>query len=393
MRVFSGFVALLLALALCAPLRARAEGPVETAGEADAPAVEVAAPSAVLMEKVTGEVLYAKGEHERRPPASVTKVMTMLLIAEAVDAGEITLEDEVTASAEAASMGGSQVWLEEGERMTVSDMLKCIAVVSANDCAVAMAEYISGSEEAFVRRMNERAQELGLADTHFTNCTGLFDDEEHYTSAYDIALMSRELMLHEWIKDYTTIWMDSIREGEFGLSNTNKLVRRYSGCTGLKTGFTSEAMYCLSATAEREGVEFIAVIMHADTIDSRNSDASALLDYGFANYTLCSLRPDSALPPVRVELGERDSVQPVCTGEEALLMPRSGSADISRSVALVESVRAPVREGDRLGTLSVLSGGEIIAEVPIVADSDVGRLSAGGVWGRLLGLLVSYEGD
>ena len=393
MRVFSGFVALLLALALCAPLRARAEGPVETAGEADAPAVEVAAPSAVLMEKVTGEVLYAKGEHERRPPASVTKVMTMLLIAEAVDAGEITLEDEVTASAEAASMGGSQVWLEEGERMTVSDMLKCIAVVSANDCAVAMAEYISGSEEAFVRKMNERAQELGLADTHFTNCTGLFDDEEHYTSAYDIALMSRELMLHEWIKDYTTIWMDSIREGEFGLSNTNKLVRRYSGCTGLKTGFTSEAMYCLSATAEREGVEFIAVIMHADTIDSRNSDASALLDYGFANYTLCSLRPDSALPPVRVELGERDSVQPVCTGEEALLMPRNGSADISRSVALVESVRAPVREGDRLGTLSVLSGGEIIAEVPIVADSDVGRLSAGGVWGRLLGLLVSYEGD
>ena len=393
MRVFSGFVALLLALALCAPLRARAEGPVETAGEADAPAVEVAAPSAVLMEKVTGEVLYAKGEHERRPPASVTKVMTMLLIAEAVDAGEITLEDEVTASAEAASMGGSQVWLEEGERMTVSDMLKCIAVVSANDCAVAMAEYISGSEEAFVRKMNERAQELGLADTHFTNCTGLFDDEEHYTSAYDIALMSRELMLHEWIKDYVTIWMDSIREGEFGLSNTNKLVRRYSGCTGLKTGFTSEAMYCLSATAEREGVEFIAVIMHADTIDSRNSDASALLDYGFANYTLCSLRPDSALPPVRVELGERDSVQPVCTGEEALLMPRSGSADISRSVALVESVRAPVREGDRLGTLSVLSGGEIIAEVPIVADSDVGRLSAGGVWGRLLGLLVSYEGD
>lgn len=393
MRVFSGFVALLLALALCAPLRARAEGPVETAGEADAPAVEVAAPSAVLMEKVTGEVLYAKGEHERRPPASVTKVMTMLLIAEAVDAGEITLEDEVTASAEAASMGGSQVWLEEGERMTVSDMLKCIAVVSANDCAVAMAEYISGSEEAFVRRMNERAQELGLADTHFTNCTGLFDDEEHYTSAYDIALMSRELMLHEWIKDYTTIWMDSIREGEFGLSNTNKLVRRYSGCTGLKTGFTSEAMYCLSATAEREGVEFIAVIMHADTIDSRNSDASALLDYGFANYTLCSLRPDSALPPVRVELGERDSVQPVCTGEEALLMPRNGSADISRSVALVESVRAPVREGDRLGTLSVLSGGEIIAEVPIVADSDVGRLSAGDVWGRLLGLLVSYEGD
>ena len=214
-------------------------------------------------------------------------------------------------------MGGSQVWLEEGERMTVSDMLKCIAVVSANDCAVAMAEYISGSEEAFVRKMNERAQELGLADTHFTNCTGLFDDEEHYTSAYDIALMSRELMLHEWIKDYTTIWMDSIREGEFGLSNTNKLVRRYSGCTGLKTGFTSEAMYCLSATAEREGVEFIAVIMHADTIDSRNSDASALLDYGFANYTLCSLRPDSALPPVPTRCPLTRSPSPTPTRRRA----------------------------------------------------------------------------
>ena len=226
--------------------------------------------------------------------------MTMLLIAEAVDSGEITLEDEVTASAGAASMGGSQVWLEEGEVMTVSDMLKCIAVASANDCAVAMAEYISGSEDAFVERMNARAAELGLEDTHFTNCTGLFDDDEHYTSAYDIAVMSRELMLHDWIKDYTTIWMDSIRDGEFGLSNTNKLVRHYEGCTGLKTGFTSEAMYCLSATAERDGMELIAVIMHSESIESRNRDASSLLNYGFAGFELCSLRPEGALPPVRV---------------------------------------------------------------------------------------------
>lgn len=360
-----------------------------TAAGAGISAPEVAAPSAILMEKVTGEILYEKKSHERRPPASVTKVMTMLLIAEAVDSGEITLEDEVTASAGAASMGGSQVWLEEGEVMTVSDMLKCIAVVSANDCAVAMAEYISGSEDAFVERMNARAAELGLEDTHFTNCTGLFDDNEHYTSAYDIAVMSRELMLHDWIKDYTTIWMDSIRDGEFGLSNTNKLVRHYEGCTGLKTGFTSEAMYCLSATAERDGMELIAVIMHSESIESRNRDASSLLNYGFAGFELCSLRPEGALPPVRVTLGESDSVQPVCEGDGALLLPKGTLTDVERTVALADSVPAPVSAGDRLGTLTVVSSGETLAELPIVAGSDVGRLSSWALLARLLGLLVS----
>ena len=360
-----------------------------TAAGAGISAPEVAAPSAILMEKVTGEILYEKKSHERRPPASVTKVMTMLLIAEAVDSGEITLEDEVTASAGAASMGGSQVWLEEGEVMTVSDMLKCIAVVSANDCAVAMAEYISGSEDAFVERMNARAAELGLEDTHFTNCTGLFDDNEHYTSAYDIAVMSRELMLHDWIRDYTTIWMDSIRDGEFGLSNTNKLVRHYEGCTGLKTGFTSEAMYCLSATAERDGMELIAVIMHSESIESRNRDASSLLNYGFAGFELCSLRPEGALPPVRVTLGESDSVQPVCEGDGALLLPKGTLTDVERTVALADSVPAPVSAGDRLGTLTVVSSGETLAELPIVAGSDVGRLSSWALLARLLGLLVS----
>ena len=360
-------------------------------GGASAPALEVAAPSAILMEKTTGEVLYEKNADERRPPASVTKVMTMLLIAEAVDSGEITLEDEVTASAEAASMGGSQVWLEAGERMTVSDMLKCIAVVSANDCAVAMAEYISGSEAAFVERMNARAAELGMENTHFTNCTGLFDDEGHYTSARDIAVMSRELMLHGWIRDYTTIWMDSIRDGEFGLSNTNKLVRHYEGCTGLKTGFTSEAMYCLSATAEREGMELIAVIMHAESIESRNRDASTLLNYGFAGYELCALRPDGALPPVRVSLGESDSVQPVCEGESALLLEKGTVSGVERTVALAESVPAPVRAGDRLGTLTVTAGGETLAEVPIVAGGDVGRLSSWALLWRMLGLLAGVQ--
>ena len=216
--------------------------------------------------------------------------MTMLLIAEDVDSGRISLADTVTASTRAASFGGSCVYLAQGEQMSVAEMLKCIAVVSANDCAVAMAEHISGSEEAFVARMNERAAELGLADTHFTNCTGLFEDEQHYTSAYDVAVMSRELLRHDFIKDYTTIWMDSIRNGEFGLSNTNRLVYWYPGCTGLKTGFTSGAKYCLSATAERDGVEYIAVVMHGETADSRNADAEAMLDFAFANYALCSLR-------------------------------------------------------------------------------------------------------
>ena len=288
-------------------------------------------------------------------------------------------------------MGGSQVWLEEGERMTVSDMLKCIAVVSANDCAVAMAEYISGSEAAFVERMNARAAELGMENTHFTNCTGLFDDEGHYTSARDIAVMSRELMLHDWIKDYTTIWIDSIRDGEFGLSNTNKLVRHYEGCTGLKTGFTSEAMYCLSATAEREGMELIAVIMHAESIESRNRDASTLLNYGFAGYELCALRPDGALPPVRVTLGESDSVQPVCEGESALLLEKGTVSGVERTVALAESVPAPVRAGDRLGTLTVTAGGETLAEVPIVAGGDVGRLSSWALLWRMLGLLAGVQ--
>lgn len=216
----------------------------------------------------------------------MTKVMTLLLAVEAVDSGAISLDDVVTASARAESMGGSQIWLERGEQMSVSELIKCVAVVSANDCAVALAEHIAGSEEAFVERMNARAAELGLQNTHFTNCTGLFDDSNHYTSALDLAVMSRELLGHPWIKDYTTIWMDSIRGGEFGLSNTNHLLRSLDGCTGLKTGWTTLAGYCISATAERDGTEYIAVIMGAESADSRNADASALIEYGFP--TTCS---------------------------------------------------------------------------------------------------------
>ena len=282
--------------------------------------VAIAAPSAVLMEKETGQLVYEKNSHERLFPASVTKVMTMLLIVEDIESGKARLGDTVTASERAASFGGSCVYLEAGEQMSVSDMLKCIAVVSANDCAVAMAEHLSGSESLFVDRMNKRAEELGMKDSHFTNCSGLFDDGDHYTSAYDVALMSRELIRHDIIKDFTTIWMDSIRDGAFELSNTNKLVHRYPGCTGLKTGYTSASMYCLSATAERDGVEYIAVVMHGESSESRNRDAQTLLDVGFANYSLCSLRMEQPLPEVKVELGRAESVALEYGGEAYALV-------------------------------------------------------------------------
>ena len=262
--------------------------------------IPLAAPSAILMEKETGTVLYEKEAHSRLCPASVTKIMTMLLIVEALEDGTIRAEDIVTVSARAASFGGSCVYLETGEQMSVHDMLKCISVVSANDCAVAMAEYLCGTEEKFVKRMNGRAKELGMNETHFTNCTGLFDDGDHFSSAYDVALMSRELIKHEMVKGYTTIWMDSIRGGAFELSSTNKLVYWYPGCTGLKTGYTSGAKYCLSATAEREGIEFIAVVMHCDDAEKRNSDAERLLDYGFLNYKLCPLTEAVTLPTIPV---------------------------------------------------------------------------------------------
>ncbi len=351
-------------------------------------AIDISAPSAILMEKQSGEIIYEKNAHERMAPASVTKVMTMLLIVEAIDEGRLSVSDTVTASERAASFGGSCVYLEEGEKMSVDEMLKCIAVVSANDCAVAMAEHMCGSEQSFVAKMNERASELGMADTHFTNCTGLFDDDEHYTTAYDIALMSRELISHELIKDYTTIWMDSIRDGKFGLSNTNKLVYYYEGCTGLKTGFTSKAMYCLSATAMRDGVEYIAVVMHAESVDKRNADAKALLNYAFANYTLCPLRYDTMLPPVYVELGSGGYVQPDYTGKAAALIKKEALGQVTYSLDLPETVSAPVKKGDALGTMTVEINGTETYTVPLVASRDVAKMSFGEIFLKLSGCFL-----
>ena len=366
------------ALLLCAVLLCMALPWQTRAAEMD-----VNAKSALLMDAATGTVLFEKNAHEALAPASVTKIMTMLLIMEAIDSGSIGYDDMVTASESAAAKGGSQVYLKAGEQMAVSEMLKSIAVSSANDCACAMAEHLSGSEGAFVDRMNERARELGMEDTHFVNCTGLDDSPEaarHRTSAYDIALMSRELLTrHPDIKKYTTIWMDTIRNGAFGLSNTNKLIRFYPGATGLKTGFTSGAGYCLSATAQREGMELIAVTMGCESAKIRNAACRQLLDYGFANFALVS--PDlEDVPSVPVVLGKEKDVSLELSGARQLLIPKAKKAGITQSVSLEESVNAPVEKGAVLGTLTVKSGGETLLEIPLSAAKAVEKLTFGDVF-------------
>ena len=367
----------LLAAALCACLLVQPAAAVTGAPE-------VEAGSAVLMEKETGAVLYEANAHDKLEPASVTKVMTLLLVMEALDAGRIQKEDLVTVSARAASMGGSQVYLKEGEQMTVDDMLKAVAVVSGNDAAVALAEHIAGSEEGFVALMNQRAAELGMADTNFVNCTGL-PAAGHLTSAYDIALMSRELILrHPDIRTYTTIWMDTIRDGQFQLANTNKLVRYYEGCTGLKTGSTDSALYCLSATAEREGMELIAVVMKAPTSAQRFESAKAMLTFGFANYTLVDVRPGEALPPVDVALGVVDQVQPVLGESSRILVDKSQINEVTTAVRLTEGVEAPVEAGQKLGELVVSVAGEERQTIPLVAAQAVERITLPGIFLRLL---------
>ena len=342
----------------------------ETAG------LTVSAPSAVLMHP-SGRVLYEKNAHEPLPPASVTKVMTLLLIMGALDEGAIALDDMVTGSAHAASMGGSQIWLKEGEQLTVDEMIKCIVVASANDCAVAMAEHIAGSEEAFVERMNTRAQELGMENTHFVNCCGL-DADGHLTTAYDIALMSAELIKHEKIFDYTLIWQDTIRDGAFTLTNTNRLIRSYDGMTGLKTGSTSVAGFCLAGTARRDGLDLIAVVMKADTSGARNADITAMLNYGFANFASVTPTPDQPLMPIPVELGTQAEV-PVELGEvQPILIEKSRLGELEKSIAMEESLRAPVAAGQQVGSMTVLAGGEVLQQVPIIAVQEVPFL---GVWG------------
>ena len=362
---------LLAAFALC--VSAAAAGPA------------VSCPSALLMEKQTGTVLFAQDEHTPREPASVTKIMTLLLVMEAIDSGALSYDDVVTGSAHAAGMGGSQIWLKENEQMTVRDLLKAVCIVSGNDAAVALAEHLAGSEDAFVERMNARAQELGMNDTHFANCTGL-PAAGHLTSACDIALMSRELILHHPdIRQFTTVWMDSLRGGESMLVNTNKLIRFYDGATGLKTGSTGSAGYCLSATAEKNGMELIAVVLKGKTSDERFSDAKSLLNYGFSTWSLVTVTPDEVLPPVPVMLGVRGTVQPVLTSENTLLVEKALANGLTKEVALAESVAAPVYAGDTLGQLTVRdAAGNTVAELPILAGEDVGHVTFVQMLGRCL---------
>ena len=360
-----GILLIVCMLLMLLPAPAMAAGP------------EVAGKSALLMDMETGTVLYAQNEHARLAPASVTKVMTMLLIMEAIDDGRIGWDDTVIASEAAAAKGGSQIYLKVGESMTVTDMVKSIAVSSANDCACAMAEHIAGSESAFVELMNKRAEELGMQDTHFVNCTGLDDEEnarEHLTSAYDIALMSRELVKnHPDITKFTTIWMDTVRGGAFGLSNTNKLVRFYPGATGLKTGFTSGAGYCLSATAEREGMGLIAVVMGCETSKDRFAACKQLLDYGFANYALVA--PEVSENAVPVKLGTSDFVSAVPAESPKLLVDKAQKNQVQILTELEETVSAPVSKGQKLGMMTIKVGEQTIRQIPMVAEEGVARLT------------------
>ena len=343
---------------------------------AQAQEIDYPGKSYLLMDAATGTVLQSRNEHEQLAPASVTKVMTLLLIMEAIDSGSLQWTDTVTASEAAAAKGGSQVYLKVGETMSVEDMVKSIAVSSANDCACAMAEHLAGSESAFVEKMNARAQELGMNDTHFVNCTGLDDGPDassHRTSANDIALMSRELLtVHPEIKRFTTIWMDSVRGGAFGLSNTNKLVRFYPGATGLKTGFTSGAGFCLSASALRDGMELIAVVMGCETSAQRFSTCRQLLDYGFATYALYEAPvPEDAFVPVK--LGKSDQVHLVPQGNTKLLVEKGNLSRLDTETAILPEVSAPVEQNTKLGELCIKSGDEILLRIPLVAEQAVER--------------------
>ena len=351
----------------------------------DGPALALSAHAALLMEKETGTILYEQNIHEKLEPASVTKIMTLLLIMEGLDSGSISREDLVTVSAHAAGMGGSQVYLKEGEQMTAGDLIKCITVVSGNDAAVAMAEHLAGSEEAFVSQMNQRASQLGMTDTTFLNCTGL-PAQGHETSAHDVAIMARELILnHPSIREYTTVWMDTIRGGTFGLTNTNRLVRFYQGATGLKTGSTQGALFCMAATAERDGMELIAVVMKSPTSAQRFEDAKALLDHGFACYTLTDVYPDAPLPTVPVLLGTIPQVQPQLSRPCRLLVRKGEEGLIQTTVTLAQDVEAPVEQGQTLGQFEVRVGEELRCTIPIVSAQNADRLTLSGIFHQLLG--------
>ena len=358
---------------------------------AEAAPLELASKSALLMDAATGTILYEKNSHEAMPPASVTKVMTMLLIYEAEEDGQFTWQDSVQVSEHAASMGGSQVFLEPGETQTAAEMTKCIAIASANDAAVAMAEFVAGSEEAFVERMNKKAQELGMKETHFVNACGL-DVDGHETSAYDIALMSRELMTRfPEIREYTTTWQDTIvhktrkGESEFGLTNTNKLIKWYEGATGLKTGSTGKALYCLSGTAERDGMHLIAVVMAAPDFKVRFQETMKLLDYGFANYsTEKGLPTGEKMAEISVTKGMADTVDGIVKEEISFLLKKDGGKEWETKTEVLPRIDAPVQEGEKLGEVIYLINGEEVGRTELIASENVEKTDLSTMLERML---------
>lgn len=349
----------------------------------------ITAPSAVLMETSSGKILFEKNPHEQRPCASITKVMTMLLVCEAIDNGKLSLDDTITASAHAASMGGSDIWLEEGETMSADDMIKATVVASANDAAVALAEHLCGSEEVFVEKMNEKASQLGMKDTVFKNCNGL-DEDGHITSAYDVAVMSRELMKHEMIFDYTSIWLDNLRDGKTQIVNTNKLLKTYNGITGLKTGTTNDAGCCMSASAKRGDMCLVAVVLGCNSGKERFSDAAALLDYGFANFSVTQLKAPEDLPKtIKVENGMQGNIGIGCDVNASIVLDKNSSSKIVSKIDLPESIEAPVVSGQKLGTVTYSLDGNAVKSFEITALQDAEKISFASVFSVLLNSIIS----
>lgn len=337
---------------------------------------KINAKAVVLMCMDTGDVLYKENEYEHLSPASVTKIMSLLIILEALDAKKITLSDKVTATKDAVSMGGSQIWLEVGESMTVEDLLKAVVVASANDACVALGEYIAGSSIEFVKMMNDKVKELGLKNTNFENCTGLDDSvNNHYSCAYDLAVIASEVMKHKLIQNYTTIWLDSLRNGKTELNNTNKLVNVYSGITGLKTGTTSNAGFCIAATAKRENMNLVAVVLGSDTSKNRFETASYLLDIGFANYQIMNVKPDNdKITDVKVRCGDIKSVTPKFESSSGVLV-KKGADDLTYEYDIKKEISAPVKKGDLLGTVSIMNDNKKIGEIKLVSDVNILKTS------------------
>ncbi|MBE7023418.1 MAG: D-alanyl-D-alanine carboxypeptidase [Clostridia bacterium] len=390
--LFKGLLCIFLCVTLLLPSSAGAEIVSQVA--ADVEAQLVTAPSAILIERDSGQVLYELNADERLHIASVTKTMTVLLAMEAIDSGKITLTDTVTTSEYAASMGGSQVFLEVGEQMTVEDMLKAIIISSGNDAAVAMAEHIAGAESAFVELMNKRAKALGCKNTHFVNCNGLDETAEHYSSARDIAIISCELLKHPKFTDYSTIWMDTLRNGEFGLSNTNKLIRFYNGANGIKTGFTSEAKFCLAASAKRDGMQLVATVLAAPTSADRFSSATKLLDYGFANYSVVNAAEKiGELAPLSVVGGKTETVIPAANPGCSFVVKKGNQDKIEISTIYDEPIKAPIKKGQKIGQSTLLINGEKVAVCDIESTQDIDRMNIATMFGKIMKIWLCAKAD